>query len=540
MGINNAFISDQQNYMVSEMLEDSFDIVKSVYRKLDTLEDFQNNVNLEKIEDNLDTLKTVTSNIDTLQSINDGMDDIKRAPQLVQQVEDSLLTAEQQGNAHIAEAEQTIAEAQKVADTYATAVDTVVDNMDSINNVSNNIGHVKTVSNNIEDITTVSEYLTKDADTEVEFPPDFGVIGTDDDILFDGDTALEVVARNIPVLTAIFKNIEKILALADDGKVQSLVELANRIGAYIEEVRSIFNKVKKVSKELDTKIADFEETYDEASKKIEDFLTNVQQLETRLKKELQEYLDKAEASATTAEQYARACNNVLIKVREEYKLLSNALDKKAGELTGCLKKLGDKITLAITNAEDAAVDRIQSAATDAVNSAAQNAADKFDQKIEKKLQEAYAKITEELNKKLNEVQKKIDAALAELTDKVNQAVAEAQETIKNELALSLEVIKKEAQEIHNKIDTKYNEILASLEQFKKDLFDEVNGRLNNVYRLKGSVHTFDDLAQYESTAVAGDTYIVSEEDGLEYAWTGSKWEALGRNSIITDYGIIGD
>jgi len=56
--------------------------------------------------------------------------------------------------------------------------------------------------------------------------------------------------------------------------------------------------------------------------------------------------------------------------------------------------------------------------------------------------------------------------------------------------------------------------------------------MTKVYRFRGSVETYDDLPTENLSE--GDVYDVKQTD-INYAWTGTKWDALGgRTSIVTD------
>lgn len=57
------------------------------------------------------------------------------------------------------------------------------------------------------------------------------------------------------------------------------------------------------------------------------------------------------------------------------------------------------------------------------------------------------------------------------------------------------------------------------------IYDFISGKLSSVYRYKGSVDTVYQLNEIESRE-AGDVYNV-EQDGMNYAWTGEKWDTLG-------------
>ena len=62
--------------------------------------------------------------------------------------------------------------------------------------------------------------------------------------------------------------------------------------------------------------------------------------------------------------------------------------------------------------------------------------------------------------------------------------------------------------------------------------NEVDALVSSLYRFKGSVATYADLAAEEATAVVGDVWnVVSDETtgdaGVNYAWTGSTWDNIG-------------
>lgn len=61
---------------------------------------------------------------------------------------------------------------------------------------------------------------------------------------------------------------------------------------------------------------------------------------------------------------------------------------------------------------------------------------------------------------------------------------------------------------------------------------EVDAKVSSVYKYKGSVATVSALPS--SGQVVGDVYNV-EEDGMNYAWDGSKWDELGSSVDLSDY-----
>lgn len=58
----------------------------------------------------------------------------------------------------------------------------------------------------------------------------------------------------------------------------------------------------------------------------------------------------------------------------------------------------------------------------------------------------------------------------------------------------------------------------------------IKSKLTNIYTYKGSVGSFDELPK--SGNKVGDVYDVS--DGMNYAWDGTKWDALGATTVSAD------
>ena len=69
---------------------------------------------------------------------------------------------------------------------------------------------------------------------------------------------------------------------------------------------------------------------------------------------------------------------------------------------------------------------------------------------------------------------------------------------------------------------------------KNETYDknEIDTKISSVYRYKGSVATYQDLPSTDLTI--GDVYNV-EEDGSNYAWTGTTWDKLGGEIDLSDY-----
>lgn len=67
--------------------------------------------------------------------------------------------------------------------------------------------------------------------------------------------------------------------------------------------------------------------------------------------------------------------------------------------------------------------------------------------------------------------------------------------------------------------------------------EQVDAKVSAVYKYKGSVDTYEDLASKEEGAVKGDTYNVVDT-GMNYSWTGDTWDALGSTIDLSDYATM--
>ena len=99
-------------------------------------------------------------------------------------------------------------------------------------------------------------------------------------------------------------------------------------------------------------------------------------------------------------------------------------------------------------------------------------------------------------------------------------------------------------EANNKIDelavrvsNNYTELNSKIEALPtfNDVYtkSQIDNKLTNIYKYKGSVSTFNNLPNTGLTT--GDVYNV-ESDGMNYAWNGTSWDSLGATSVdLTGY-----
>lgn len=79
-----------------------------------------------------------------------------------------------------------------------------------------------------------------------------------------------------------------------------------------------------------------------------------------------------------------------------------------------------------------------------------------------------------------------------------------------------------------------NALSTQLETLQGNVYtkDEIDTKISSVYKYKGTVATYDALPT--SGQVGGDVYNV-ESNGMNYAWTGTGWDALGGAADLSDY-----
>lgn len=87
------------------------------------------------------------------------------------------------------------------------------------------------------------------------------------------------------------------------------------------------------------------------------------------------------------------------------------------------------------------------------------------------------------------------------------------------------------QQIKNHIPTKTSDITNDSGYVtQSDVDSSISSSVTNMYKYKGSVATVSALPSSGNTT--GDVYNV-EETGMNYAWNGTAWDALGEVFTIT-------
>lgn len=82
-------------------------------------------------------------------------------------------------------------------------------------------------------------------------------------------------------------------------------------------------------------------------------------------------------------------------------------------------------------------------------------------------------------------------------------------------------------------DSEVKSDIATLQTDKADK-TYVDTKISGVYHYKGSC-TQAELASKEADAVVGDVWNVTDQDGMNVAWTGTEWDNLGSTVDLTSY-----
>lgn len=90
------------------------------------------------------------------------------------------------------------------------------------------------------------------------------------------------------------------------------------------------------------------------------------------------------------------------------------------------------------------------------------------------------------------------------------------------------------------IDNRVTQLSGAVQEFSAGAVSYINNKLSNVYIYQGSVDVYENLSAFTGTAVVGDVYNViaahgTTPEGTNYAWNGTKWDALGGSVDLSVY-----
>lgn len=496
--------SNGLNNTIDRVLGDQYSVVKTVYSKLPVLEDFKNNSDVEFIKDNLDVLKSINRQEGSLDNINSNLPEILKAPEYIAKMQSNLEASQNQGRKQIQDATEVADRIKSEAGIYKTAVDTVNEFREQIEINANNIGHIKVNSENINSINTVADFI-EGTHNEPDRVLDLGVIGSEDHVPELGTSPIDVIAHNIQAIQTIYAHIDELIELASKLDLDKLMELANNINSYLEQIRLHQDSIDKALKEINVKMEDldiksrehlremqdimakFESKYDEYHKKLSDLVNET----TNIKQECQDILD--------------ACISKLLSMQRAHALLVEEIASLGAEWTANLQATGDAQVKKILRAAEGIKDTINS---------------------------SIGSTTEEI---ISTVKAKLEKVQADALLDFKLDIADAGNKVKTEIANTSSAIKADLTDFAEKTKREMN-------KQAQEILDSLNSPLSNVYRYQGNVPTVEDLNNIRCPC-KGDVYNVSDTD-MNYAWTGCRWDALGgvvnkNKDEFLDLGVIG-
>ena len=99
----------------------------------------------------------------------------------------------------------------------------------------------------------------------------------------------------------------------------------------------------------------------------------------------------------------------------------------------------------------------------------------------------------------------------------------------------IEVVKLDGVALNINADDKSVDVAIAGTYAKKADFDTLKGSISSAYVFKGSKKTKTELDGVATEGLrVGDVYNV-EADGMNYAWTGTTWDALGGITDLSEY-----
>lgn len=532
MSTPTRFGATRADALVDSMIGNQYDVVKTVYNNLDAIKTAQEDIDWDFIKGNIDVITNVSNNAGFIKNVSQNLSDILAAPTLAQQYVTQAKTEIDQaivdGQSYIAESKKAAQSITDAATKLQESFTSIEDIKDDIVIVAENIEPVKTTATNIDDIKTVADYLDA-TDAKPIAQQDYGVIGSSDTEV-TGVSPIEVVATHIGQIIQLHANLKDLLYLAQDGNVDHLIKLANKIEDYIDEVKANKEAIDQALETFDIKQGVFECKYKDMINSLDKMLivfnTTVQDAEEKI----QSLVDSVKNTQADCQAIADKCNSLLISIKEVYVLTKEQLETDYRSYNKKITVAGDTQVFRVQRAGDDLVESLETTVNVAVNDAVDRVkrkadfiletfTDKLDLQSKETFEKFYASVqqTEEAFKK--DIDAYADKKIADITGQFNTSI----KTIQDETVTSLTQIKSLRDEVVSEVTATGN-----------DLLEQIRNNLLGVYKYCGSVNTVDELPK---DAVQGDTYNV-RETGANYAWTGTEWDNLGADHA-TDFGVIG-
>lgn len=418
MAVQDTFNND--NVLVDKMLGRSYDVVKKVYLNLDTLNQINENQNINTLVENYNEVKGVLDVADDIKNVSSNMTSINSASTYAAQAQAAVASAQSE----VANAKSAASQAQTYANDAADTVSVIEDNIDAINTVSENIEDVKTVAQNKDNMDAVIQALA-----------DSTAVSNANTVVTNIDS-LNTVAGNIDTLVSVA---EDLIGSGDlDSLSATLEEIKTNLTAYQEllvQLQEVASSMEETATAFDTKVSDgvdtLEETTSEQIALIAEAKGNIDAL-----------LEQGNQTLTDTQGVFDKANTCLLKIRDLYHLCEETLNDITKKGIGKLMYEADRQILRLRDEGDNEVDRVHNS----LGSAVDEAVNDFDQKAEEVKNQKAEELGTELDQKAEEVkqelQQKVDEVnfdITELTERVedvenvNTTIQQEHKTIQNKI-----------------------------------------------------------------------------------------------------------
>lgn len=418
MAVQDTFNND--NVLVDKMLGRSYDVVKKVYLNLDTLNQINENQNINTLVENYDEVKGVLDVADDIKNVSSNMTSINSASTYAAQAQAAVTSAQSE----VASAKSAASQAQTYANDAADTVSVIEDNIDAINTVSENIEDVKTVAQNKDNMDAVIQALA------------------DATAVSNANT----VVTNIDSLNTVAGNIDTLVSVAEDligsGDLDSLSTTLEEIKTNLIAYEQLLVQYQEVASSMEDTVTAFDTKVSDGVTTLKDTTTEQIALIAAAKGDIDAIIEQGNQTLEDTQEVFDKANTCLLKIRDLYHLCEETLNDITKKGIGKLMYEADRQILRLRDEGDNEVDRVHNS----LGSAVDEAVNDFDQKAEEVKNQKAEELGAELDQKAEEVkqelQQKVDEVnfdITELTERVedvenvNTTIQQEHKTIQNKI-----------------------------------------------------------------------------------------------------------
>lgn len=418
MAVQDTFNND--NVLVDKMLGRSYDVVKKVYLNLDTLNQINENQNINTLVENYDEVKGVLDVADDIKNVSSNMTSINSASTYAAQAQAAVTSAQSE----VANAKSAASQAQTYANDAADTVSVIEDNIDAINTVSENIEDIKTVAQNKDNMDAVIQALA-----------DATAVSNANTVVTN-ITSLNTVASNIDTLVSIA---EELIGTGDlDSLSATLEEIKTNLTAYQElliQYQEVASSMEDTATAFDTKVSDGVTT-------LKDTTTEQIALISAAKGDIDAIIEQGNQTLKDTQGVFDKANTCLLKIRDLYHLCEETLNDVTKKGIGKLMYEADRQILRLRDEGDSEVDRVHNSLGSSVDEAVTDFEQKAEEVKNQKKEELGAELDQKAEEVKQELQQKVNEVnfdITELTERVedvenvNTTIQQEHKTIQNKI-----------------------------------------------------------------------------------------------------------